>query len=61
LLRQIDRHAGVIFGTTSMWLNRADPRAFSGDTPLQHMLQNGRPGIAGALRFLEMQAFKASL
>jgi hypothetical protein len=35
--------------------------AFSGDTPLEHMLRNGRRGIAGVLRFLEHQTFKPSL
>jgi hypothetical protein len=61
LLREIDRHAGAIFGTASAWLAQATPPAFSGHTPLEHMLRNGRRGIAEVLRFLEMQAFKASL
>jgi uncharacterized protein (DUF2384 family) len=61
LLRQIDRHATDIFGSTTNWLGRANPPAFSGHTPLEHMLRNGRRGIADVLRFLELQAFKASL
>ena len=61
LLREIDRHAGAIFGTASMWLARANRSAFSGHTPLEHMLRNGQQGIADVLRFLKMQAFKASL
>jgi uncharacterized protein (DUF2384 family) len=61
LLRQIDRHATDIFGSTTNWLGRANPPAFSGRTPLEHMLNNGRRGIDDVLRFLELQAFKASL
>jgi len=61
LLREIDRHAAAIFGTTSMWLARANRSAFSGHTPLEHMLRNDRRGITEVLRFLKMQTFKASL
>ena len=61
LMRQIDQHATAIFGTTSTWLARANLPAFSGHTPLEHMLNNGRQGITDVLRFLELQAFKASL
>jgi uncharacterized protein (DUF2384 family) len=60
LLRQIDQHAVDIFGSAAKWLTR--PRsAFSGRTPLEHMLHHDRPGIAEVLRFLELQAFKKSL
>ena len=61
LLRQIDQHAGDIFGLAAQWLISPGPSAFSGRTPLEHMLQHDRPGIAEVLRFLELQAFKASL
>jgi len=61
LLREIDRHAATIFGTTTMWLARATPPAFSSRTPLEHMLRHGRQGIADVLRLLEVQTFKASL
>jgi hypothetical protein len=61
LLREIDRHVGAIFGTAASWLAGPNPPAFSGHTPLEHMLRNGRPGIADVLHFLELQAFKASL
>ena len=62
LLREIDRHAVDIFGTASAWLARSNPApAFSGRTPLEHMLGNGARGIADVLRFLKLQAFKASL
>ena len=61
LLREIDRHAGAIFGASASWLARANPSAFSGHTPLEHMVRDGRQGIADVLRFLELQAFKASL
>ena len=42
LLREIDRHVAAIVGTASMWLGRVTPPAFSGYTPLEHMLRNGR-------------------
>ena len=61
LLRQIDRHAGDVFGSAAKWLARAGTPAFAGRTPLEHMLRRGRRGIAEVLRFLEVQAFKASV
>jgi hypothetical protein len=61
-LREIDRHVVDIFGKAAAWLARPNPEpAFSGRTPLEHMLRNGRSGIADVLRFLEHQTFKASL
>jgi uncharacterized protein (DUF2384 family) len=61
-LREIDRHAVDIFGEAATWLARSNPAAvFSGRTPVEHMLCNGRRGIADVLRFLELQTFKASL
>ena len=61
LLRQIDRHAVDVFGSAVKWLARTGTPAFAGRTPLEHMLRHGRTGITEVLRFLEMQAFKASL
>jgi Protein of unknown function (DUF2384) len=62
LLREIDRHAVDIFGEATTWLAHPNPAAaFSGRTPLEHMLRHGRRGIADVLRFLELQTFKASL
>ena len=61
-LSEIDRHAADMFGEAATWLarsNRAPP--FSGRTPLEHMLRNGRPGIADVLRFLKLQSFRKSL
>ena len=61
-LSEIDRHAADMFGEAGIWLtrsNRAPP--FSGRTPLEHMLHNGRAGIADVLRFLELQSFRKSL
>ena len=48
-------------GSAAKWLARGGTPAFAGRTPLQHMLHHGRRGIAEVLRFVEVQAFKASL
>ncbi|MBV8578434.1 MAG: DUF2384 domain-containing protein [Acetobacteraceae bacterium] len=61
LLRQIDRHAADVFESAAKWLARTGTPAFADRTPLEHMLRFGRRGIAEVLRFLEVQAFKASV
>ena len=62
LLRELDRHAADIFGDPATWLARSNRAApFSARTPLEHMLRNGRHGIADVLRFFELQTFKKSL
>lgn len=61
-LREIDRHVADIFGDAAVWLARtgAAPE-FQKRSAIDHMVRNGRRGIAELLRFLQQQSFKASL
>lgn len=62
LLREIDRHLVDLFGKAATWLVHSNPAPeFSGRTPLEHMLRNGRGGISDVLHLLKLQTFEASL
>jgi len=63
-LLDIDANLSASWGPRDggKWLARSNPApAFSGRSPLEHMIRGGLPGIAEVLRFLHHWGLKQSL
>jgi hypothetical protein len=62
LLRAIDQHLVDLHRDPAPWLAKANPaKPFARRKPIAFMAEGGSGAIADTLRFLERQAFKASL